>query len=226
MKVLLTHGEGRLEGLAQALRAYGFTVARQPLIRTEFLPFDEAQQEADKLRGAAWLLFTSRTAVQAWAALGLPLTAYIGVVGEKTADAVKQSGGMVALTANPANAEGLLEAFLACVSPPARVGLPCGERALPTLSNGLNAAGFTVMKAVLYCIVTRPLTRVDADLIVLASPSAVAALPANLGQTQLVALGPSTHKAVRARGWHAAEAQTPDVYGVVQAVLEATSLTT
>ena len=222
MNILLTHSEGRLEDLAQALRTHGFRVTHQPLVHTELLPAREAYREVERLRGADWLLFSSRTAVQAWAALGLSLDSYnIGTVGQKTAAEVEKSGGTVAISAEPENAEGLLETFTAHVSPPLQVGLPCGEGALPTLSAGLNDAGFTVTKAVLYRTVTRPITQLDADLIVLASPSAVAALPPTLGQTRLVALGPSTYKAVRKRGWHAAEAQTPDVYGVVQAVLGA-----
>ena len=227
MKVLLTHSEGRLEGLAQLLTTQGFHVTHRPLVRTEFLPFDEAQQAAERLRGATWLLFSSRTAVQAWTALKLPLdTCNLGVIGGKTAREVEKRGGTVSLTANPAHAEGLLETFTARVSPPLGVGLPCGEQALPTLSQGLTDAGFTVMKAVLYRTVTCPITRPDAEIIVVASPSAVATLPVKLGHTRLVALGPSTARAARERGWDAAEARTPDVYGVVRAVLEAATLAT
>ena len=225
MNILLTHSEGRLEDLAQALRTHGFSVTHQPLIYTEFLPVCEAYKAAELLRGADWLLFSSRTAVQAWAALGLSLDSpNIGAVGQKTAAEVEKSGGTVAISAEPENAEGLLETFTAHVSPPLKVGLPCGEQALPTLSAGLHDAGFTVMKAVLYRTVTRPLTRLDADLIVLASPSAVAALPETAAQVQFVALGPSTAQAVKERGWPVTEAQTPDVTGVVQAVLAAAPL--
>lgn len=226
MNVLLTHSEGRLEGLAEALSAQGFTVTHEPLVKTEVLPVYQARAAAERLFGAEWLLFTSRTAVKAWTTLGLPLGPYkIGAVGQKTAEAVAKAGGSVSLVAEPANAEGLLQAFLTRVSPPSRIGLPGGERALPTLSAGLSKAGFTVQKAVLYRTTPQPLTQTDADLIVLASPSAVAALPKTLGRAQLVALGPSTQRAIEARGWHAAEARTPDALGAVQAVLTATTAT-
>ena len=227
MNILLTHSEGRLEGLAQALREQGFTVTHRPLVYTEFLPAAEVRAEAEKLRGANWLLFSSRTAVQAWVALELSLKTYkIGVVGQKTAAEVEKSGGSVSVLAKPENAEGLLEAFTAHVSPPLNVGLPCGEQALPTLPQGLADAGFTVIKAVLYRTHTRPLTQTNADLIVLASPSAVAVLPETAAQTQLVALGPSTAAAVKKRGWPVTEAHTPDASGVVQAVLAALPLET
>lgn len=225
MKVLLTHSEGRLEGLAAALGAHGFEVSHEPLIETTFLPAHEVEDAAKKLLELDWLLFSSRTAVRAWANLGLTLnTCKVGVVGQKTALEVTRSGGTVSLTAEPANAAGLLQSFLAHVSSPASVGLPCGERALPTLSMGLAHAGFTVVKVVLYRTATRSVTYTDADLIVLASPSAVAALPEASGHARLVALGSSTYQAVTERGWHAVAAPTPDVTGVVQAVRAAAPL--
>lgn len=225
MKVLLTHSEGRLEGLADALGAHGLTVTHHPLIETVFLPDEQVRADAEALLGAAWLLFTSRTAVRAWAALGLPLegatsgtTFQLGAVGRRTADDLRDLGGWVALEAQPPNAEGLLRTFLSHVAPPARVGLPCGEQALGTLETGLTRAGFTVSKAVLYRTVTCPLPETDADVIVLASPSAVAALPHPLSNARLVALGPSTARAVQERGLHAVESRTPDLASIVEAV--------
>ena len=220
MKVLLTHSEGRLEGLAAALEALGFCVTHHPLVRTEFLPKPDVTGLADSLR-CDWLLFTSRTAVQAWAALGLPLsgTPKLGVVGAATARELKRLGAAVALVAEPENARGLFETFTAHVSPPTRVGLPCGEQALPTLATGLIGAGFAVQKVCLYKTVTQPLPNVKADFIVLASPSAVSALPKGLGErTHLIALGPSTRLAAEKCGWNVTQAQTPDLSGVVGAV--------
>ncbi len=223
MNVLLTHSEGRLERLAAALTARGFNVTHHPLIKTELLDNEITASARDSLR-SDWLLFTSRTAVWSWTSLGLPLTGQVpklGAVGESTAQEITCSGGTVALVAEPASAQGLLETFRAHVSPPARVGLPCGEQALPTLEAGLAHAGFKVSKLPLYRTLTQPLPNISADLIVLASPSAVAALPETLTHARLVALGPSTVRAVRARGWRATEAKTPDTAGVVGAVLDA-----
>lgn len=230
MRVLLTHHEGRLEGLAAALAARGFSVTHVPLIETAFFQGDETAASARALLACDWLLFTSRTAVQAWAALGLPLTGEVprvGVVGTGTGEDVARLGGTVALTAEPAHAQGLLATFQTQTTPPARVGLPCGEGALPTLADGLTQAGFEVTKVSLYRTVTRAFPQTEPDLIVLASPSAVAVLPETLpSRTKLIALGPSTGQAVRARGRHATEAETPDLAGVVQAVLNAPPLET
>jgi uroporphyrinogen-III synthase len=223
LRVLLTQREGRLEGLTAALTMHGFEVTHHPLIETAFLQGDALASSARALLACDWLFFTSRTAVQAWAALGLPLTGEvpkIGVVGGVTAQEVTRLGGHVALVAEPANAQGLLNTFRACVAPPACVGLPCGEGALPTLADSLGKAGFSVTKVPLYRTMTRPFPEVEADLIVLASPSAVTALPETLAdRTKLVALGPSTARAVKERGWNASEAATPDLEGVVRAVL-------
>ena len=222
--MLLTHSEGRLEGLADALGAHGLAVTHHPLIETVFLPDEQVRADAEALLEAAWLLFTSRTAVRAWAALGLPLegaTFQLGAVGRRTADDLRGLGGRVALEAQPPNAEGLLKTFLSHVSTPATVGLPCGEGALGTLETGLTRAGFTVRKAVLYRTVTRLLPETDADIVVLASPSAVAGLPGSFTDAHLVALGPSTARAVRERGLEAVESRAPDLSSIVEAVLQA-----
>lgn len=222
--MLLTHSVGRLEGLESALTAQGFEVTHRPLIKTQLSGSNDLRGSAEALLSSDWLLFTSRTAVRAWIGLGLPLTGRVpklGVVGEATAEEITHSGGTVALVAETANARGLLTTFQAHVSPPTRVGLPCGEQALPTLEAGLTHAGFEVSKLPLYRTAPQLLSDLSTDLIVLASPSAVAALPETLTHARLVALGPSTRKAVRARGWRATEAESPDVAGVVRAVLDA-----
>ena len=224
----MTHSEGRLEGLADTLSAHGLTVTHHPLIETVLLPSEQVRADAEALLEAAWLLFTSRTAVRAWAALELPLegatsgtTPKLGAVGRKTSDDLRNLGGRVVLEAQPPNAEGLLETFLSHVSFPTTVGLPCGEGALGTLETGLTRAGFTVRKAVLYRTVSCPLPETDADVVVLASPSAVAALPGSLSRARLVALGPSTARAVRERGLDAIESRAPDLASIAEAVLQA-----
>ncbi|ADI13366.1 uroporphyrinogen-III synthase [Truepera radiovictrix] len=227
--VLLTHAEGRLEGLAEALAARGFQPVHLPLIATRPLPV--SARAARELLGCDWLLFTSRSAVAAWCALGLPLAGArprLGAVGEATARELAAHGGRAQLVGDPPNAEGLLARFVERVSPPARVGLPCALDALPTLPEGLARAGFAVTRLPLYETVARAwpdtltLGGAETTIIVLASPSAAAALPQTVGErARLVALGPSTERALAARGWRACRAPTPDVSGVTEAVLRA-----
>lgn len=232
LKVALTHAEGRLEGLAEALAARGLEPVHAPLIGTQLLTAPGLVERARSLLTCDWLLFSSRSAVAAWRALELPLAGIrpnVGAVGDATARDLAALGGLVRLVGDPPNAEGLLERFLERVTPPAVVGLPCALRALPTLPDGLERAGFEVVRLPLYETVTRLWQGtdelMDAHIVVLASPSAAEALPQPVGASaQLVALGPSTQRALGARGWRAHQAPTPDVEGVVQAVLQAASL--
>jgi uroporphyrinogen-III synthase len=234
--VLLTHAEGRLGGLAEALTARGFKPLHLPLIETRPLPVPERAARA--LLGCDWLLFTSRSAVAAWCALKLPLAGVqprLGAVGEATARELAARGGRVQLVGDPPNAAGLLARFVEHASPPAHVGLPCAKGALQTLPEGLERAGFTVTRLPLYETVARAwpetfaltdATITDTTIIVLASPSAAEALPQAVGErSPLVALGPSTKRALEARGWRAHQAPTPDVAGVTEAVLQAASQT-
>ena len=127
MKIALTQSEGRLAGLAEALRERGHEVVRQPLIRTQPLVSEAVRGRAERLLPCDWLLFTSPNAVEAWHALDLPLQnigSTIGVVGEKTAEAVRALGGEVALTGKPQNAEGLAEVFLRRGGKPLLCSLP------------------------------------------------------------------------------------------------------
>jgi len=221
MKVALTHSEGRLEGLEAALTAHGYGVVRVPLIETVPVPSEAARG----LLECDWLLFSSRSTLEAWDTLGLPLRGvrpHLGAVGERTAAAIRHLGGAVILVGEPQNAQGLADAFLRAVRPPATVGLPCGDRALGTLGVQLCAAGFEVRKAVVYETRACPwkVETVDVvDVVVLASPSAVAALPEGVGaRAKLVALGPSTAAAIAGRGWGYVQADAPEAGAVLSAI--------
>ena len=45
----MTHSAGRLEGLADALSAYGLTVTHHPLIETVLLPSEQVWADAEAL---------------------------------------------------------------------------------------------------------------------------------------------------------------------------------
>ena len=148
MKVALTQSEGRLAGLAEALTERGHEAIRQPLIRTEPILNEVVRGRAEELLGCSWLLFTSPNAAEAWHALGLPfknIYPKVGVVGEKTARAVRTFSGEVALIGEPQNAEGLADTFLrrevTRQEVKVTVGLPRGNRSLTTLQERLEARG-------------------------------------------------------------------------------------
>ena len=238
MRIVLTHSHGRFEGLADALRQRGHAVAHRPLIVTRPRPTEDVRDEARGMLSLPWLLFTSPSAVEAFAALEIgwrtpegdaPL---VGAVGLKTASALRRAGVEPALTAERTpRADGLARTFLADPRATGPVGLPQGDRALPTLRRELEGAGLEVFPLVLYETVPQELTAAAADdgldpdaataaeLVVLASPSAVQVLPQELaGRATLVAIGPTTASALAKRGLACRQAAAPSVAGILAEV--------
>lgn len=247
MRVVLTHAAGRFEGLDTGLRRRGHTVVHAPLIATRPRTDEEARVAAAALLVLPWLLFTSRSAVEAWSALGVGWQApsvpdgeapRVGAVGRKTASALRAAGVEPALIAERAShAAGLADVFVRHPQAASPVGLPQGDRALPTLRRGLERAGFETRPLVLYETVPQPWTGdapVDAaaenvvegggeapraELVVLASPSAADALPDEVARrAALIAIGPTTAAALERRGLAPRQARTPSVGGVLEAV--------
>ena len=223
MKIALTQSEGRLAGLAEALSAQGHEVVRQPLIQTEPLVNEEVRGQAEQLLSCSWLLFTSPSTVEAWHALSLPLhniEPRIGVVGEKTAQAVRSFGGEVALVGEPQNAEGLADTFLREVDLQEvrqTVGLPRGNRALETLQERLAMHDIQTFSVTIYKTATCPWRIGEVDTVLLASPSAAEALPEAVGRrAKLISLGPSTSAAITERGWRCVQAETPSTKGILK----------
>jgi uroporphyrinogen-III synthase len=221
--VLLTQGRGRLEALETALRARGDEVVRRPLIRVAPRNDVTTRSAARRLLRHPWMLFASRSAVEAWVTLGLPLPVpphgpRLGAVGAGTAAALRRAGGRVELVADPERAEGLAAAFLAQDDVRGPVGLPRGDRSRDTLERLLVQAGVSVDPLVLY--ETRPETwqgDADADAIVVASPSAAAGLPVDPApRAAIVAIGPVTGAALRERGLPAWIAERPDAHAILE----------
>ncbi len=220
MKVALTQSEGRLAGLAEALTERGHEVIRQPLIRTEPILSEEVRGQAEELLGCSWLLFTSPNAVEAWHALGLSLRGInprIGVVGEKTARAIGKLGGDVSLVGEPQHAEGLADLFLKQQEVKGTVGLPQGNRSLKILQERLGAGGVKTSPVTIYQTLTCDWQAGEVDAVVLASPSAVQALPEEVGKhAKLTSIGPSTSQAVALRGWRCIQAETPSTKAILK----------
>ena len=232
MKVLLTQGRGRLESLEAALRERGDEVVRRPLIRTVPRADAATRAAARRLLKHPWLLFASRSAVEAWAHLGLPLLPVphgprLGAVGGGTAAALADLGAPVEVIGEPARAEGLASAFLAHTDAAGPVGLPRGDRSRDTLERLLREAGLEVEPLVLYATEPRPWEGdADADAIVVASPSAAAGLPTDPApRGAIVAIGPVTGAAVRERGltpWIAERPDAPSILARLDAARAAT----
>lgn len=209
-----------MEGLAELLEARGFEVVRHPLIETVHRSDARTRAAAAKLSSLPWLLLTSRATVEALNALGVDLsTTKIGAVGPATTEAAKRSGGRVAVVAVPNSAEGLARAFLAHAEACGPVGLPRGNRARDTLERMLGEARIATLPVVVYDTRTRAWRDGGVDAIVLASPSAVEALPDEVARGgRLVTLGETTSDAASSRGWLYEQALAPTAEAALVAV--------
>ena len=222
MRVAVTASVGRLAGLEARLRDAGHEAVRAPLVRTA--PTADAAA-AERLLGLPWRVYSSRSAVGAWVGLGLGFAddARIGAVGPGTAADLELAGAEVALVARPATAAGLARGLLSHPAGPRpgdAVGIVQGDRARTTLAEALRAAGVEVRSATVYGSegVAWSLDG-PVDAVVLASPSAVAALPPDIGAAALlVAIGPTTAAAAVRRGWSVVQAAEPTVDGVLGAM--------
>jgi uroporphyrinogen-III synthase len=236
MNILLTHQPGRLEGLEAALLAQGHTVRHQPAIRTEAIP---AEAIPDCLLEPLleplhcdWWIFTSISAVQAAAQLGvfaLPIPK-IAVIGRGTAEALRRLGLQASLISPLEQASGLAQALLehSQQSSGQFSGQPSrnrthtwlkGNRSLPIFADQMREHGLSLREVIVYRTINQAIPEWPADAIVLSSPSAVAAIPATFNpKTQLIALGPSTLVAIQARGWQAIMATEASAHGVIQAM--------
>jgi uroporphyrinogen-III synthase len=212
LKILLTHQQGRLEGLATELLALGHVVEHLPLIQTKPL----FNPNLKLLLNSDWWIFTSVSAVEAANTLkvfDLPIPK-IAALGDATTRALTNLGLSVALTASKATAAGLAHSLLEFSGVMTWLR---GADALPDLRQVLQVKQPPVRELIIYETLQLPFPTIQADALVLCSPSAVQIIPDKLGsQVHCVALGNSTAAAITQRGWHAFVAQEPTVAGIIQ----------
>ena len=199
----LTRPEGRNERLAERLRELGYEVVVRPVVRVE--PIETGPVDLD---GYDWLLLTSATGADELKgrATGRPLQ--VAAIGRATAEA----WGAVDLVPRVSSQEGLLAEL---PRPAGRVLFAGAEGARSLLADELDAD-----VVVLYRTVPVPAVEpFEAELAVVASASAARALAALGLGIPVVSIGPETTAAAEASGLAvAAEAQTPDLDGLVSAV--------
>jgi uroporphyrinogen-III synthase len=207
VKILLTRPEGRNEQLAEALRGAGHEVVCQPLIAVE--PLGDAAIELD---GYDWLVLTSATGARELRRRARGRASRVAAIGRATAD---EFGG-VDLVARESTQEGLLAEL---PRPAGRVLFAGAESARRLLIDELDADFVPLYRT----RELRPELVPDADLVVLASPSAARAF-AKLGAgTPAVSIGPETTSAAEGAGIRVvARATTHDLEGLISAVAEAT----
>jgi uroporphyrinogen III methyltransferase / synthase len=212
VRIVLTGTEDGGRRLAEGLTGEGHDVLRCPLVRVELV-------EGPPLSAAGydWLLLTSRHGVEAlFRRLEGPLPR-VAVVGPGTAEALREHGVEPALVAHRSTQEGLAAEL---PRPPGRVLFAGAEGARDVLVRELGADFVTLYRT----LESVPEAFPDADLVVLASPSAARALARLRRDLPCVSIGPVTTAEAGRRGLEVvAEAESHDRDGLLQAVKLAAS---
>ncbi len=206
MRILLTRPEGRNEGLAGALRSAGHEAECAPLIALEPLG-----DEPIDLDGYDWVVVTSATGAGELRRRGRGRPGRFAAIGRATADAL----GGADLVPRVSTQEGLLAEL---PRPAGRVLFAGADAARRLLAEELDADFIPLYR-------THELAPElpDADLVVLASPSAARAYASLGGRGPAVSIGPETTAAARSLGLEVLEeATTPDTDGLLAAVEAAT----
>jgi uroporphyrinogen-III synthase len=206
VRILLTRPKGRNQRLAAALRELGHEVLIEPLVAVEPLGDDPVE-----LGGYDWLVVTSVAGAQEIRRRGRGRAKRVAAIGSATAEAL---GGADLIPAESTQ-EGLLAEL---PRPPGRVLFAGAESARRLLVDELGAEFVPLYRT----RELRPDAVHDADLVVLASPSAARALAALGRGIPAVSIGPETTKAAVSQGIRVlAEAPTHDFDGLLEALASA-----
>jgi uroporphyrinogen III methyltransferase / synthase len=212
VRIVFTGTEGGGRRLAEGLLGEGHDVLRCPLVRVELL-----EGAPLSVAGYDWLLLTSRHGVEAlFHRLEGPLPR-VAVIGPGTAAALREHGVEPALVARRSTQEGLAAEL---PRPPGRVLFAGAEGARDVLVRELGAEFVPLYRTV----EDAPAVFPDADLVVLASPSAARALARLRRDLPCVSIGPVTTAEARRHALSVvAEAESHDGDGLLRAVKLAAS---
>jgi uroporphyrinogen-III synthase len=179
------------------------------------------EQALRRLNQFEWLVFASQHAV-AEVVRRVPVPpAYLNIaaVGARTAQALALQGWPVTVVPQEQTAAGLVAALRSRLTPGASVLFPAGSRSLPTLHQGLSAAGAAVCQVEAYSTQSATLDvpvcqdwvrRRAVGAVTFTSPSAVAELDRALGQQTFdqlldsataITLGTTTGRSLASRGF-------------------------
>lgn len=220
--VIVTRDEPVDGPLSRALRALGLEVLGWPVL--SIAPVSDAaalEQVLGRLNQFEWLVFASQHAV-AEVVRRVPVPpAYLNIaaVGARTAQALTGAGWNVAAVPDEQTADGLVAVLRPQLALGANVLFVAGSRSLPTLRDGLTAAGATVTQVEAYATNVRALDVTDCHewvqrgavgAVTFTSPSAVTELDRALGSAAFdrlldsataITLGTTTGRTLAARGF-------------------------
>ena len=235
--VVVTRDEPADGPLSRELRALGVSVLGWPVLSIG--PADDAgalEQALRRLNQFEWLVFASQHAV-AEVVRRVPVPpAYLDIaaVGHRTAQALTAAGWPVSVVPPDQTAEGLVAALRPRLAPGATVLFAAGSRSLPTVNEGLTAAGAAVTQVDTYSTRSAPLDvaacrdwigRRAIGAVTFTSPSAVAELDRALGthtfdalldSATAITLGATTGRTLASRGFPSVLAMPATLLGMAQ----------
>ncbi|MEJ0007861.1 MAG: uroporphyrinogen-III synthase [Steroidobacteraceae bacterium] len=239
--VVVTRDEPADGPLSRELRALGLTVLGWPVLSigaaNDAAPLDQTLRHLNQFE---WLVFASQHAV-AEVVHRVPVPpAYLNVaaVGERTAQALRSAGWLVTAVPEDQTAEGLVAVLRSQLMPGAKVLFAAGSRSLPTLREGLTAAGALVTQVEAYATQAGTLDVADCHdwvercavgAVTFTSPSAVAELDRALGpaafdrlleSSTAITLGTTTGKALAFRGFPSVLATPATLIGMAHTTLK------
>jgi uroporphyrinogen-III synthase len=238
--VVVTRDEPADGPLSRELRTLGLTVLGWPVLRigpaADVGPLEQALR---RLNQFDWLVFASQHAVTEVVRRVPVPPAYLNIaaVGARTAQALQAAGWAVNAVPEEQSAEALVVLMAALLTPGSQVLFPAGSRSLPTLRTGLTAAGANVTQVEAYATNTAALDvaachdwveRRAIGAVTFTSPSAVTELDRALGPAAFdrlldsataITLGPTTGRALAARGYASVLALPPTLTGMAHTTL-------
>jgi uroporphyrinogen-III synthase len=235
--VVVTRDEPADGPLSRELRALGLSVLGWPVLSIgPAADVSALEQALHRLNQFEWLVFASQHAV-AEVVRRVPVPpAYlnIGAVGARTAQALTEASWPVTVVPTEQTAEGLVAALRPRLTPGAKVLFPAGSRSLPTLNEGLTAAGAAVTQVDTYSTRSAPLDvstcrdwigRRAIGAVTFTSPSAVEELDHALGihtfdelldSATAITLGATTGRTLASRGFPSVLAMPGTLLGMAQ----------
>ena len=238
--VIVTRAEPRDGPLSLELRALGLEVLGWPVLSIG--PVRDAaalEQALRQLNQFEWLVFASQHAVREVVRRVPVPPAYLNIaaVGARTAQALTSAGWNVTAVPEDQTAEGLLTVLRPQLNPGARVLFAAGSRSLPTLREGLTAAGARVTQVEAYATHSGTLDvpachewvqRGAVGAVTFTSPSAVAELDRALGPAAFdrlldcasaITLGTTTGRTLASRGFASVLATPATLTGMAHTTL-------
>jgi len=232
--VVVTRAESHDGPLSSQLRTLGLKVLLWPAVAVTPASGPALSDALARIEEFDWIVFASRTAVTAVikSCPRLPASVRVAAIGRATAQVLRGRGLRVDLMPNEANAASLVNAFETMGCAGARILYPASSRALPTITQGLTQLGAEVLQVEAYRTEAAPLDVSDCrawihreviGAVTFASPSAVIELERALGapdfarllaHAAVVAIGPTTARALAERGRTAVLAESATLAGL------------